>query len=233
MLDFQNSSSNVPEPTLSLTEILCNNLCPENVCPQHPHPPTPPPCLEMCNHYSDFPGLSACRPPKLQKAKRPRHLVALHCISASFWTFIQFFLSYDIYDVFRKFHLLNRTLQTLSKVSYKKVYFESGSFSIHLFVQGWHWCCSKELFVWQPSRWQIYAWCWTSQLQVINLFQLHIMFKHCLSCFLFFWRLSFYTSLISTLSGPVWSTLGWLCWELISPLEVYPVKHCVLYDLFE
>ena len=135
MLDFQHSSSYVPEPTLSLTEILCNNLCPENVCPQHPHPPTPPPCLEMCNHYSDFPGLSACRPPKLQKAKRPRHLVALHCISASFWTFIQFCLSYDIYDVFRKFHLLNRTLQTLSKVSYTKLFFQSGSFSIHLFVE--------------------------------------------------------------------------------------------------
>ena len=95
----------------------------------------PAPCLEMCDHYSDFPGLSAWRPPKLQKAKRPRHLVALHCISASFWTFIQFFLSYDIYDVFRKFHLLNRTLQTLSKVSYTKLFFQSGSFSIHLFVE--------------------------------------------------------------------------------------------------
>ena len=29
---------------------------------------------------------------------------------------------------------------------------------------------------------------------------------------------------ISTLSGLMWSTHGWLCWALISPLEVYSVR---------
>ena len=26
--------------------------------------------------------------------------------------------------------------------------------------------------------------------------------------------------------------LGWLCWALISPLEVYSAKHCVLYHMY-
>ena len=137
-----------------------------------------------------LPGLSAQRPPKLQKAKRPRHFVPLHCVQASFCSVST--CTVMKYDIWRYFHLFieyNSKSYKGKVIKWKKMYFQVAAFQFTCLSKLSLMFATTDSLYRQAKTRQVYAWCTITIYKFISTaFYIHCIFwtpskNICHSCF--------------------------------------------------
>ena len=109
-------------------------------------------CLEMRNHYSDFPACLAGTVPATSKPSKGKKLSSLGCTAlhkVHSITLISFVLKDDVTHILLNAHQkIGKKLgteKTKSVISFRWQLFYS------LVCSGCHWCCSKGLLIYQSQ----------------------------------------------------------------------------------